>query len=99
MLRQRLKMFHKKNEKYFEIYFLFHIGEFDVMKSNAYYMSKRDPAFPRNSQKDPAFQKFLTIQKYFDNTRDPAKCKNSNIFKFEMMNFHCSINFSMSPFK
>jgi len=31
MPRQRLKMFHKKIEKYFELYF-FYIGEFDVMK-------------------------------------------------------------------
>ena len=32
MPRQRLKMFNKKIEKYFEIYFLFYIGVFDVMK-------------------------------------------------------------------
>ena len=43
-----------------------HVYSRENCKFNAYYMKR----------KDPDFHKFLIIQTYFDDTRDPAKRKN-----------------------
>ena len=47
-----------------------------ALGTNENYIKKKDPALARNSEKDRALYYFQTIQKYFDNTREAAKCQN-----------------------